>query len=184
MSAVALPQASLPAIHQQFAAALPLIDNTIRFQFRRWPKRHRAEAIADARAAAWHAWHGLLARGKDPMAVGPTGIAANAARYTKAGRRLGTGTGGRGAADLYHPRVRRRLGYRLVSLDREPIGGRDASGDAWRDWLVADHCTTPADEAAFRLDFAAWLEGLPPRKRRVAELLAQGHRTGEVARHL
>ena len=39
-----------------------------------------AEAIADGRAAAWHAWCGLVRRGKDPLAVGPTGLAFNATR--------------------------------------------------------------------------------------------------------
>jgi hypothetical protein len=36
--------------------------------------------------------------------------------------------------------------------------------------------------AAFRVDFSAWLVGLPERKRRVAELLAEGHEGVVVAR--
>ena len=184
MSAAALPQVSLPAIHQQFEAALPQIDSTIRFQFRHWPKRLRAEAIADARAAAWHAWHGLLARGQDPLAVGPTGIAYNACRYVKAGRQFGTGTSGRSAMDVYSRRAQRRLGFRLISLDRETSEDPGQERDAWREWLAADNRCTPADEAAFRLDFTAWLEALPPRKRRVAELLAEGHGTGVVAAYV
>ena len=36
--------------------------------------------------------------------------------------------------------------------------------------------------AAFRVDFSAWLVGLPERKRRVAELLAEGHEGFVVAR--
>ena len=40
---------------------------------------------------------------------------------------------------------------------------------------------TPADEAAFRVDFGRWLADLPERKRQMAELLLQGHRTGDVA---
>jgi hypothetical protein len=38
--------------------------------------------------------------------------------------------------------------------------------------------------ATFRLDFAAWLEGLPEIKRQFAELLALGHETGVAARML
>src|SRR5262245_21055561 len=105
MSAAAPTRASWPALHRQFEAALPQIDNSIRFQFRRWSGRQRAEAIADARAAVWYAWHGLLARGKDPTAVGPTGIAFNACRYVKRGRRLGTGRCGRPGIDVYHRRA-------------------------------------------------------------------------------
>jgi hypothetical protein len=178
---VALSQTPWPVVHQQFQAALPRMDNAIRFQFRRWPRRWRAEAIADARAAAWLAWRGLLARGRDPQAVGPTGIAYNACRYVKAGRRLGTGAGGRAAIDVYNPRARRRLGSQLISLDVPPGQGPGRGPDTWRCWLAGDNRYTPADEAAFRLDFTAWLGALPPRKRRAAELLAEGYATGEVA---
>jgi hypothetical protein len=66
MSAANLPVTSLTTVHQQFVAALPAMDRTFRFLFRRWPRRSRAEAIAAARAAARHAWHGLVRRGKDP----------------------------------------------------------------------------------------------------------------------
>jgi hypothetical protein len=43
------------------------------------------------------------------------------------------------------------------------------------------HCG-PAEVAATRIDFAAWLETLPSRDRKIAESLAIGNRTGEVAR--
>src|SRR5262245_33361272 len=181
MSTAALPQASWPTIHRQFEAALPQIENTIRFQFRRWPGRRREEAIADARAAAWHAWHGLIARGKDPLSVGPTGIASNACRYVKAGRRLGTGPCGRAAMDVYRRRSQKKLGFELVGLGPETGRSPVRSHDGWRDWLAGANHWTPADAATFRIDFAAWLEMLSPRKRRVAELLAMGHGTGEVA---
>jgi hypothetical protein len=176
MSAAArLSGASLTAVHCQFEAALPAIDRTLRHLFRRWPRGRRAEAIADARAACWHAWHGLLARGQDPTAVGATGIAANAARYVRNGRRLGCGTPGR-ATDVLDPQVCRRHGLRVVSLDEVE------AADSWRSWLACDNRVGPADEAAFRLDFASWLSGLPARKRRIAELLAAGHEGAVVAR--
>ena len=53
---------------------------------------------------------------------------------------------------------------------------------AWKQWLACDNRVDPADEAAFRLDFEGWLAGLPGRKRRVAELLAEGHEGVVVAR--
>ena len=172
MSAISLTQA-----HRQFEAALPAIDSTLSYQFRHLPRDRRAEAIADARGAAWAAWHGLVRRGKDPLAVGVSGIAFNATRYVKAGRKLGCGAVGRAAIDVYD----RRAGLRLVSLDPEADDGRNSHPDTWREWLTEDNRARPADEAAFRIDFAAWLDGLPARKRRVAELLAEGHETGVVA---
>jgi hypothetical protein len=172
-----LSGASLTAAHRRFEAALPAIDRTLRYLFRRWPEGRRDEALADARAAAWHAWYGLLRRGKDPESVGVTGLAANAARYVRNGRRLGCGTLGR-AADVLDPEAGRRHGLRVVSLD-DPRG---ETGDSWRSWLAEDHQFTPADAACFRLDFERWLEGLTTRKRQIADLLVEGHEGVVVAR--
>ena len=182
MSVATLSPAGLAAAHVQFEAALPAMDRAFRFLFRRCPRHRRAEALADARAAAWHAWHGLLGRGQDPLAVGVTGIALNAARYVRAGRRLGTGSCGRGAMDLFDRRAQRRGGFHLMSLDRDSGDGLGVSPDPWREQLAEDRHVSPADVACFRLDFQSWLAGLPSRNRRVAELLAEGHPTGEVAR--
>jgi hypothetical protein len=70
---------------------------------------------------------------------------------------------------------------KLISIGRG-AGATDGAGPAaWREWLAEDNRVSPADEAAFRLDFRAWMDGLPGRKRRIAELLALGHETGAVA---
>jgi hypothetical protein len=183
-AAPSLSGPALAAAHRAFCDALPPMNRTLDFQFRRWPARRRQEAIADAQGAAWAAWHGLLLRGQDPRAVGVCGIAFNAARSVKRGRTLGSGTRGRGA-DVLSRYARRRLGFRVISLDRVERDGRDLAPDAWREWVAADsRYATPADAAAFRLDFASWLAGLPARQRRTAELLAEGHETGVVARVL
>jgi hypothetical protein len=181
MSEATLFGESLTRVQEEFVAALPAMENVIRFQLRWLPRRHRAEAQADAVAASWHAWHGLVKRGKDPLSVGPAGIALNATRYTRAGRRLGTGTSTRGAMDVYNRKAQKACGLKLISLhgDVETDGG--ARSDLWREWLAEDNTTTPGDEAAFRIDLAAWLSTLPERKRQMAELLAQGFGTGEVA---
>jgi hypothetical protein len=181
MSMASLSGASLSAHHRAFEAALPSMDDVIRFQFRKWPRRLRADARADARAACWHCWSGLIRRGKDPLIIGPTGIAANAARYVKNGRQLGCGASGRGAMDVYNPKAQRACGLQLVSLDRSVERDASAQPDLWREWLAEDNRTTPGDEAAFRLDFAAWLDCLPARKKEMAGLLAQGFGTAEVA---
>jgi hypothetical protein len=49
------------------------------------------------------------------------------------------------------------------------------------DW-AEDNSVSPADQAIFHLDYQTWLAGLPERKRRVAELLAEGHEGFVVAR--
>ena len=173
-----MSELSLTHAQQQFTAYLPAIDNAARFAFRRRRRQDREEALAEARAAAWSAWAGLLRRGKDPVEVGVTGIANNAVRNVRQGRRIGNRTCGRGAMDVQHPRVRRALGLRVVPF--EEVAGPPPG--SWQQWLAEDNRVTPADEACFRLDFSAWLAGLPERKRRVAELLAEGHEGVVVAR--
>jgi hypothetical protein len=176
--AAAMPSSiPVPLEHATFLGELPRIDAVLRSRLRRLPRHCRDEAVADALGAAWHAWAGLLRRGLDSLEIGPCGIAANAARSAARGRRLGCGRPGR-ATDVYHPRARASVGVRLVGLD-EGDGGQ-----GWRGLAAPGRGYTPADAACFRLDFEAWLGGLPLRKRRVAGLLAEGHTTGSAARVL
>ena len=72
--------------------------------------------------------------------------------------------------------------FKVVSLDSNDQFIPGSLVGTWKEWLVADRRVTPADEAAFRLDFAAWLGDLPEKKRQVAESLAEGHEPGLVAR--
>jgi hypothetical protein len=167
---------SLTQVHRQFEAALPTIDTTLRFQFKDLPRDRREEAIADARAAVWSSWASLIARGKDPLEVGVVGIATRCCLYTRGGRKVGNRNVGRGCPDIQDPRVRRKTGLRVVSLEDAAL----PAGGTWRQWLQ-DHRIGPADAACFSIDFEEWLSGLPERKRRIAELLAQDHETGVVA---
>jgi hypothetical protein len=175
---------SLVAAQEQFTATLSAVEDAVHYAFRRRlrPQEYE-EALAEARAAAWSAWHGLVQRGKDPVEVGVHGIAANAIRWVRARRKVGNTNCGRGAMDVYHPRAQAACGFTLVSLDSgDEVDAGDSTRGSWREWLSEDNRVTPADEAAFRLDFEGWLIGLPERKRRVAELLAEGHEGVVVAR--
>ena len=175
--------ASLIAAQHQFTTQLPAVDNAVRWAFRRWrPLRQQEyeEALAEARAAAWSAWCGLLSRGKDPLQVGVHAIANNAARYVFHGRKIARRSGGRGAMDVHHRKAQAACGFAILSLDGNgQLATRNACG--WRDWIVTDHRCTPADQAAFRIDFADWMASLPLRRRLTAELLAQGYGTLDVA---
>ena len=174
---------SLVAAQEQFTATLSAVEDAVHYAFRR-RLRHQEyeEALAEARAAAWSAWHGLVERGKDPVEVGVHGIATNAIRWVRARRKVGNSNCGRGAMDVYHPRAQAACGFTLVSLDSDHVDAGDSTAGSWRDWLSEDNKVTPADEAAFRLDFEGWLAAWPGRKRRVAELLAEGHEGVVVAR--
>jgi hypothetical protein len=177
---------SLVAAQEQFTATLSAVEDAVKFAFRKQlrPQEYE-EALAEAKAAAWSAWAGLLKRGKDPVEVGVHGIATNAVRYVKNGRKVGNRTCGRGALDVYHRKAQAASGFTLVSLDSgDEILAGSSGRSVWRERLAEDPRGTPADEACFRLDFECWLGGLPGRKRRIVELLAEGHDGVVVARTL
>lgn len=58
----------------------------------------------------------------------------------------------------------------------------DEQDQKWQEMLVEDKTATPADLAASRIDFPAWLETLNPRDRKIALKLSEGESTSRVAR--
>ena len=166
------------AFQQQFETLFPKFEEAARYAFRKRAHGDREEAVADVCAAAWSAWHGLIQRGENPLEVGPYGILTNAIRYVRNGRRVGNKGCGRGRMDLWGQHARNSLGLRLVSLASAQREGE------LKAWIASDRHSTPAEHAAFLIDFEDWLGRLPERRRRSAELLSQGYGTGEVAREL
>ncbi len=167
-----LSSLSLRDVHSQFVAALPAIEKVLRFELRRVPKQARADAFADALAATWAAWRSLVQRGKDPLQVGPTGIAARCCLGTRAGRKVGNMNSGRGCLDVHDHRAQRRLGLTVHNPDEPDEFAVGASSEVWRECVAEDNRVSPADEAAFHVDFEVWLAGLPRRSGEMAELLA------------
>ena len=70
-----------------------------------------------------------------------------------------------------------RFRFDLVSIE-DPVA---PGGARWIDLLSEARQTTPADLAALRIDFAAWLSRLSRRRRRIALALANGESTARVA---
>ena len=178
----ALSTTTLALAHERFEAALPALQTNFRYWFRR-KRRDRDDLLAEAAACAWKAWLGLLLKGRDPVAVGVSGIANFAARHALKGRPIANRDGaGRHKMDVQHRRAQTLGGYKVVSLDTGPAERNDYGPAAWRDWVATDRHMGPADVACFFCDYAAWLEALAPRRRRTAEMLAAGHGTLEVAK--
>jgi DNA-directed RNA polymerase specialized sigma24 family protein len=178
-----LSMTTLASTHRHFEAALPAIHQSARYLLRH-RRRDRDDLIAELTACCWKAWLGLLERGKDPLAVGLNGIIGWAARHTLKGRRIGNSNVGRGAMDIFNRRAQKAGSFRVISYNYGPATETGSKSEVWREWLVADRRASPGDSAAFRIDFSSWLDELPERRRRTAELLAEGYGTGEVARKL
>src|SRR5207245_93990 len=104
---------------EQFTATLSAVEDAVHFAFRtRLRPQEYEEALAEAMAAAWSAWHGLVVkRGKDPVAVGVHGIATNAIRNVRQGRRVGNPSGGSGRSGPSGNTVARSSGGRRTRGD-------------------------------------------------------------------
>ena len=165
----------LDALHARFLALLPVIERHGHVRFGHLRCRHRLEeALAEMAALAWKWFLRLVDQGKDAAAF-PATIAAFAARAVRIGRRL---CGQEKAKDVMSPRAQQRKHFAVQSLPDQDSGSDDnATVDALR-----DNTRTPPDEqAAFRIDFPAWLRRQGERNGRIAWDMALGERTQELA---
>jgi hypothetical protein len=101
-------------------------------------------------------------------------LTAYAIKQVHAGRRVGTKLNVRDITSAY---CQQRKKVRMNRLDHYDV---DEGG--WLEIVVEDRRATPADVAATRLDFAAWLQTLRRKERRVAELLSTGESTKVAAK--
>jgi hypothetical protein len=156
----------------RFLDLLPSIRRQARFAFRRLAPEAREEAVQEVVANAFVAMARLVERGKAALAYA-TPLAQYAIAQVREGRRVG---GALSALDVTSERCRRRHGVQVARLDRW-----DSRCDAWREVLVEDATCTPAELAASRIDYPAFLATLGRRKRQIAEMLATGETTALVA---
>jgi transposase-like protein len=161
-----------PSWHAGFLAMLPKIKRYAEYAFRHWSAEAREEAVQETLANAMVAYVRLAKRGKLDMAH-PTVLARYAVGQIRDGRRVGIK---RNVRDVMSPHARRKKGFILESLDRF-----DRVEGEWLEAVVEDDRTPIADQVAFRIDFPKWLGLLRKRDRLIAEALATGHSTSEVA---
>ena len=91
------------------------------------------------------------------------------------GRRVGNKLSIRDPLSAY---CQRKKGVAVERFDRF-----DEEENAWAEAVVVDTRLAPVpDIVAFRCDFTDWLASLTRRDRRLAETLALGNRTGDVAK--
>ena len=162
---------SQPAWHAGFLALLPQIRDQLRFAFRRLPAAERAEAMAEAVANIAISYARLHEQGKLDVAF-PTTLADYAIRHYYAGRRIGCELN---INDVSSPYCQRQRGFILKSLDQRSPNGQ------WKETIVEDRKSTPAEVATSRIDLEDWFGQLPRFKRGIAETLAVGESTSAVA---
>jgi hypothetical protein len=129
--------------------------------------------VQEAIAGAMIAYASLCQRGKVELAfAGP--LARFAIGQVRAGRKVGSPSRIRDAMSEYAQRQKRFQVGRLDCYDEKENG--------WRQIVVEDKSATPAEVAAFRVDFASWLTRLPSLRRKIALALAGGETTGGAAK--
>ena len=159
--------------NELFLAMLPAIERHAHRYFGGRPREQREELVASTVALAFAMFVRLVNRGKADVAY-PSPLAIYACRQVLAGRSLGTRLNVR---DVTSRHCRIRKGVHVERLDLF-----DKEEGAWREILVEDRKSTPADIAAARIDVPSFFATLTPRSRLMAEALAGGESTAGVAK--
>jgi hypothetical protein len=166
---------ALARLQAAFLALLPRIELHAQVSFRhvRCPGK-RADALAETVAVAWKWFRRDVERGKDVTAF-VSALATYAARHVRSGRRV---WGKARSGDVLSPQCRQRRSFTVSPL---PVAST-LNGNAF-DEALQDNTQSPVPEqAAFRLDFPAWLARRCERDRRLVEDLMAGERTLDAAR--
>ena len=174
MSRVVSPSASpIPEWHRRFLRMLPIIAAHARISFWYLGPEARGEAVQAVVCNAMQAFVRLVELGKEDVTY-PTVLARYGVAQVKDGRMVG---GHLNIRDISSEYCQRQKGVIVERLDHY-----DEEEECWREALVEDRRAGPAEIAASRLDFAAWLASLSRRNRRIAQFLALGNRTSDAAR--
>ena len=162
-----------PRWHRAFLAMLPRIIGHARIAFRYLKPEARAEAVQEVVCNALKAFVRLVELGKADVAY-----ASPLARYGVAqvrdGRKVGASLNIRDVLSKHCQQRKNVIVERLDHFDEEE--------NAWSEAIVEDRTAGPADIARVRCDFSDWLKSLKRRDRRIAEVLAVGERTQNVAK--
>jgi hypothetical protein len=170
IASVKTPPQTLGQHHQdQFIEMLPLIRSRARRAFRELDPENREDLIEEVVASAYCCFVRLVRHRKTSMAYA-TPLANFAIRQAIAGRRVGSKSS---VIDLTSPFGRSSRGIHVERLDEQ---------GSLRAALVEDRRAGPADIAAARIDVAAWLSAMSESHRRIAQALAIGETTSDVAR--
>jgi hypothetical protein len=163
----------VPDWHRTFLArVLPAVETQAYLRFRHLPPGERDEAKAESIARAVVTYVRLIRRGK-----ARAHFAGRLARFSVLnvleGRLTASPDNG---SDVLSRYARQRRKFEVESLD-----AGQARFPSWESVLVENRNITPADLAASRIDFREWLGRMKRRRRQIAQTLAAGYGTGEVA---
>jgi hypothetical protein len=161
------------AWHETFLRLLPAIRRHAWIAFRHLDPESRAEAIQNAVCCACAAVARLAELNKLDLCYASV-LGRFAVAQTRDGRMLGRPLN---CKDISASYCRRKKGLVLERLDKY-----DVEEQCWQEILIPDQTCTPAELAASRIDFPAWLKTLKPRDRKIALKLGAGETTASFPR--
>lgn len=162
-----------PSWQELFVHMLPAIRKFAQIAYGRLDPESKAEAVQNAICIACSAVARLAELGKLDLCY-PSVLGRYAVAQTRDGRMLGRSLNCRDVSSRYCQRAKNVVVERLDKFNDEE--------KCWEEVLVPDNTCTPAELAASRIDFPAWLKSLKPRDRKIARFLSLGHRTRDAAR--
>jgi hypothetical protein len=160
------------ARHAEFLVWLPTIRRSAQIAFRQVRPELRDDLVQETIANCFATFARLVERGQSDRAS-PSSLARFAIAQVRVGRRLGNRLRIR---DVLSHFAQYRKGFQVERLDHY-----DDEENCWQQIVIEDKRATPADVAACRLDFAAWLKLLPNHHRKIALALASGETTTAAA---
>jgi hypothetical protein len=184
---VASPTLSLDARQKQFLEIMPRIETHARIHFRHLhcPGK-RDDAIQECLAVAWRWFLRASQKGKEPSEF-VSALATYAVRHVRSGRKL---AGMNKSKDVHNPHAQQQHNFKVETLHHStrrcwdsiysaPNGQEDMDASEER---LRDNTQSPVPEqAAFRIDYPAWLRQLGSRNRKVALDMVKDMRTKELA---
>jgi hypothetical protein len=180
-------QVSEATLHDRFLELLPRIETHGKIYFRHKKGAEKAEILQEMRALAWKWYRRLMQRGKDPAQF-VFNFTRVLVRAVSCGRRV---VGMEPVKDVLSPRCQREHSVRVEPLPSSTAASHETlyatvRGQHEHDALeerLRDNTQTPVPEqAAFRVDWPAWLQTLTDRSRRIIDDLMNGERTLDVSR--
>jgi len=174
--------------HVVFLAILEPLLRHAQFAFRHIRNEHdREDFIQEVLCIAWNWTLRMLENNKDPREF-PTAVAEFASKHVKAGRRF---VGGKlGLKDVLSRFAQARHSFTAQSLPSSTATTHESrfgtvDGQRTQDLfeeILQEHDRSPVPEqAAFRIDFPAFLATLSDRNRRIAEDMMLGETTLELS---
>ena len=163
----------IPEWHELFLRMLPAIRQHARISFRHLAPERREDCVEEAICNACCAVARLAELNKLDLCYASV-LSRFAVAQVRDGRKVGCKLNVRDVLSRYCQRKKNLIVERLDRFDDEE--------NAWAEAVVVDTRSAPVpDIVSFRVDFADWLASLCRRDRRIAESLAIGNRTSDVA---